>query len=295
MTYEESFSKWIEEHTIEISKSTLYNYKKDSKYPINFFGGKNVMEITRDDIIEFINTEISKGYAGSTIYSIFKGVKSTFEWLLNNGYIDDNPCYKIPLPKKNYKEINPFTVEEIQKILAISMPDWVRLAIEIAWRTGMRKGEIFALKWNDIDFKKGFIQIRRTQSIYGGKMEIKEPKTKASKRSIMIDEYLMNLLLDNRKISSSEYVFSTSKGTIKIPHDLSCKRFQTVCKKAGVPKRRFHDLRHTHATILLSEGVHPKIVQERLGHSNIKVTMDIYSHLIPGIQEIVVEVFNKIC
>lgn len=294
MTYEEAFNKWINQHSVTISKSTVYNYKKDSKYPIIYFGENDITKIKREDITKFVNELILKGYSGSTILSIFKGVKSTFEWLVDNGYIKENPCYKILLPKKNYKEINPFSIEEIQKILSVNMPKWVKLAIEIAWRTGMRKGEIFALKWSDVDFENNFIQVKRTQSVYGGKMEIKEPKTKSSKRRIMIDDYLLEILLENKKISNSEYVFSTSQGMPKIPFDLSSKRFKVVCKKAGVPKRRFHDLRHTHASILLSKGVHPKIVQERLGHSKISTTLDTYSHLVPGMQQEVVNIINKI-
>lgn len=282
------------EHSITISKSTLYNYKKDSKGPKKFFGEKEVSEIDRKDILEFINMEISKGYASSTITSIFKGIQGTFEWLESNNFIERNPCHKIPLPIKKYKEIEPFTLEEIQKILSVDMPGWVRLAIEIAWRTGMRKGEIFALKWSDMDFENSFIQVKRTQSIYGGKMEIKEPKTKSSRRRIMIDDYLLEILRENKKYQKSEYIFSTSEGDVKIPYDLSSKRFKVVCKKAGVPKRRFHDLRHTHASILLSKGVHPKIVQERLGHSKISTTLDTYSHLVPGMQQEVINIINKI-
>ena len=293
MTYKEAFNCWLDEHSITISDSTTYVYRKDSKNAISYFGEKDVLEIQRVDIIAFVKLEISKGYANSTIHSHFKGIKSTFGWLYDNKIIPQNPYSKIPLPKKKYGEITPFSVDEINKILSIDMPDWVHDAIEIAFRTGMRKGEIFALKWSDIDLKTGFLQVKRAQSIYAGKMEIKEPKTKASKRRISIDKHLIELLKSRKMQSNSEYVFSVSDGTPKIPWELSCKRFKTVCKRAGVEPRRFHDLRHTHATILLSAGVHPKIVQERLGHSSIKTTLDTYSHLIPTMQQSAVDVFDN--
>ena len=292
MTYREAFNCWLDEHSITISRSTAYAYRKDSKNAILYFGETNVLEIQRVDIIAFVKLEISKGYASSTIRSHFKGIKSTFEWLYDSRIIIVNPYFKIPLPKKVYREINPFTVEEMKKILSVDMPEWVHDAIEIAYRTGMRKGEIFALKWSDIDFKNGFIQVKRTQSIYAGKMELREPKSKASRRRITIDKHLIKLLETKEEVSESKYVFSVSDGTPKIPWELSCKRFKTVCKRAGVEPRRFHDLRHTHATVLLSAGVHPKIVQERLGHSSIKTTLDTYSHLIPTMQQSAVDVFN---
>lgn len=94
--------------------------------------------------------------------------------------------------------------------------------------------------------------------------------------------------------SNSEFVFSKNDGTPKIPWELSCKRLKNACIKAGVTPRSFHNLRHTHASVLLAAGVHPKIVQERLGHSSIKITLDTYSHLIPTLQQSAVNVFNKI-
>lgn len=294
MTYGEAFNCWLDEHSITISNSTAYAYKKDSKNAVSYFGEKNVVEIQRNHIVALVKIEISKGYANSTIRSHFKGMKSTFEWLYDNKIIKENPCVKIPLPKKKYREMNPFTVEEMKKILSVDMPEWVHNAIEIAYRTGMRKGEIFALKWSDIDFKNGFIQVKRTQSIYAGKMEFKEPKTKASRRRISIDKHLIELLKSKKMQSNSEYVFSVKDGGPKIPWELSCKRFKRVCELAGVSPRRFHDLRHTHATILLSAGVHPKIVQERLGHSSIKTTLDTYSHLIPTLQKEAADVFNNL-
>lgn len=294
MIYEEAFNCWLNEHSITISNSTVYAYQKDSKNAVSYFGEKDVMKIRRDEIVTLVKIEISKGYANSTIRSHFKGIKSTFDWLYDNKIIAQNPYFKIPLPKKKYSEITPFTVEEINKILSIDMSDWVRDSIEIAYRTGMRKGEIFALKWSDIDLKNGFIQVKRPQSIYTGKMEIKEPKTKASRRRISIDRHLMGLLKRGKMQSNSEYVFSVKDGNPKIPWELSCKKFKKVCELAGVSPRRFHDLRHTHATILLSAGVHPKIVQERLGHSSIKTTLDTYSHLIPTMQKEVVNIFDKL-
>lgn len=294
MTYKEAFNCWLDEHSITISHSTAYAYRKDSKNAILYFGETNVLEIQRVDIIAFVKLEISKGYASSTIRSHFKGIKSTFEWLYDNRIIIVNPYFKIPLPEKVYREINPFAVEEMKKILSVDMPEWVHDAIEIAYRTGMRKGEIFALKWSDIDLKTGFLQVKRAQSTYSGKMEIKGPKTKASKRRISIDKHLIELLERRKMQSHSEYVFSVKDGNPKIPWELSCKRFKTVCKRAGVEPRRFHDLRHTHATVLLSAGVHPKIVQERLGHSSIKTTIDTYSHLIPTMQKEAVDVFDRL-
>lgn len=294
MTYEECFNKWIIEHSILVSESTTQTYFKDSKVSLKFWCQKDVISITRADIIDFINYEIGREYKSGTIRSHFKVVKSTFEWAFNNNIITQNPCIKIPLPRKSNGEIHPFTEDEMNKILAVKCPEWVHNAILIAYRTGMRKGEIFALKWTDINFDERFIMVQRTQSVVKNQLILKEPKTKSSRRRIGIDNKLLLELEKMREKSISEYVFATKDGNCKIPWELSCKRFKAVCERANVSVRRFHDLRHTHATVLLSHGVYPKVVSERLGHSSTKITQDIYCHVTPEMQQTAVDIFEKI-
>lgn len=292
MTYEECFDNWIAEHSILVSESTTQTYYKDSKVSLKFWFQKDVVSITRADIIDFINYEIGRGCRPGTIRSHFKVVKSTFEWAFDSHVITKNPCIKIPLPKKNNSEIQPFTEEEMNKILAVKCPEWMRNAILIAYHTGMRKGEIFALKWSDINFEKRFIMVQRTQSIVNNQLVLKEPKTKSSKRRINVDNNLLSALQEMHSKSNSEFVFSAKNGC-KIPWEIS-KRFKTICMRANVSYKRFHDIRHTHASVLLSYGVHPKIVQERLGHASIKTTLDTYSHLLPTMQGVAVDIFENL-
>lgn len=294
MNYQNVFNDWMQEHAIACSLSTSETYKKDSKNSLIYFNAMELSKITRSDIIKFINQEILSGYRPGTIRNHFKIVHFTFRWAVENGIIHENPCANIPLPPKVHKEVNPFSLEEVEKILSVDMPIWVRNAVEIAFRTGMRKGEIFALKWSDINFDGNFIMVLRTQSIVKNQLILKEPKTKCSRRRISIDNKLKALLENMLLSSSSEFVFSKNDGTPKIPWELSCKRLKSVCIKAGVSPRSFHNFRHTHASILLAAGVHPKIVQERLGHSSIKITLDTYSHLIPTLQQAAADVFNNI-
>lgn len=294
MEFNEVFRLWMAEHSIMVSKSTAERYLKDSKGVLAFFGNRNASQIVRPDIINFIQHELSADYSPQTIRTHYGLVRMIFKWCEITGKIDKNPCREIPLPKIQQTEIDPFTEKEVKKILAVDTPTWVHDAIEIAWRTGMRKGEIFALKWTDIDFEHKFIMVQRTQSVVKNQLELKEPKTKCSRRRISIDSKLTELLKERRTASESEFVFSKKDGSPKIPWELSCKRLKTACKKAGVRHRCFHNFRHTHASILLSRGKHPKIVQERLGHSSYNITMNLYSHLVPTIQQEAADVFEEI-
>ena len=161
----------------------------------------------------------------------------------------------------------------------------------LAYRTGMRIGEILVLKWEDVNFDERFLTVKRTLSGYSsGKPEIIAPKTKKSKRRIDLDIATINMLL-NRYNKKEEYVFCKKNGEIYSRQAINLPR---MCRDIGIEPRSFHAIRHTHATILLSANIHPKIVQERLGHSKISTTLDTYSHLIPGMQKVAVDVFNKL-
>lgn len=156
----------------------------------------------------------------------------------------------------------------------------------------MRIGEILALKWEDINFDQNFLTVKRTLSSYNnGQSEICEPKTKCSRRRIDLDNVSMEILKNIDK--NGEYVFCKKDGSI-LSRQCIYQSFKRMCKAADVPYHSFHSLRHTHASILLSANVHPKIVQERLGHAKISTTLDTYSHLIPGIQQVAVKIFNDI-
>jgi len=159
----------------------------------------------------------------------------------------------------------------------------------------MRRGEILGLRWKDVDFDKGILYVRQTLS-KDGKKFLSGAKTDSSVRSIKLSNETIAVLKKHKARVAKEklkcgpdyvdydLVICTSKGTPVNPENLK-RTFERLIKAAGVPKIRFHDLRHTHATMLLAQGVHAKVISERLGHSNIKTTLDIYSHVLPNMQE----------
>lgn len=171
--------------------------------------------------------------------------------------------------------------------------------------TGMRRGELLGLRWNDVDLDAGVARIRQTlQKLQGQGFIFREPKTKKSRRQITLSVGVVNLLKELRKkqaqnrlllgnrYQNNDLVFCNNDGTPIDPSKFS-KRFRYLADKHGFTNIRFHDLRHTHATILLTQGVHPKVVQERLGHESITITMDTYSHILPGLQEEAMKKFDE--
>lgn len=152
----------------------------------------------------------------------------------------------------------------------------------LAATTGMRRGELCGLCWDSVDSEKGAITVRRQMIVVGNTLSLKETtKSKAGKRTITLTndavkalknhkhKQLKERLLLGRAYENNDLVLARPDGTAIDPREFT-KRFQRVLKRAGLPKVRLHDLRHTHASLLLSRGVHPKVVQERLGHSSIR-------------------------
>ena len=164
----------------------------------------------------------------------------------------------------------------------------------LAVTTGMRQGELLALRWEDVDLDEAVIRVRRTLTKDGTKLSVGEPKTARSRRSVKLTigaveslrAHLSRQLAEiehlGDRYTDRELVFATEAGNLINPSNLRQRSFARLLKSAGLPHIRFHDLRHTCATLLLTRGVHPKYVQELLGHANIAITLDTYSHVIPG-------------
>ncbi len=194
------------------------------------------------------------------------------------------------------------TLEQVQKLLVVTEEYHIEALFKLALATGMRRGELMGLKWQDIDFTKGMLHIRRILSriptkLPGKGYEEAEPKTQNSKRSITIAPFALEALKQHRvrqleaKLKAGpvwqehDYVFCTSIGTHLNPSKDILDQLKRLLEKADLPDIRFHDLRHSTATLLLSVGVHLKVVQEILGHSQISMTLDVYSHVLPSMQQ----------
>jgi len=152
----------------------------------------------------------------------------------------------------------------------------------------MRRGEALGLRWCDVDLDRGEAAVRQTVVSHHNAIAISEPKTSRGRRVVALDDHtveaLRNFKAASRPGSDDALLFNYSTGTPLNPSDIS-KWFVKLGHVAGLKRIRLHDLRHTHATLALQAGVHPKVVSERLGHSTIAFTLDVYSHTIPHLQK----------
>ena len=292
--YSEVLDMWYKKHRLRIAESTAYNYRKAIPTLKGYFKNVYVQDITPEMAYDFVQ-HIAKTVKAQTSARLYcKVLNMSLRFAVGYGYIHYNPVDDVILPKKKRAEIKPFTVKEVYTLLETDGPQWVKDGIMIAFRTGMRPGEIYALKWSDINLDIGYISVQR--AISRASSSTKETKTPSGTRRIDIDSKLISYLKNMELRRISQYVFpAPPKGRheYRVPWNLA-EKLGEMCRSAGIPPRNFYSLRHTHATILLEMGVHPKIVQERLGHSRMNITMDIYSHVAPTIQKQAVEELEKI-
>lgn len=198
-------------------------------------------------------------------------------------------------PRHSRKEMNVWSAEQLRAFLASVTGSRLHPCYLMAAVTGMRRGEVLGLRWQDVNFDVGRLQVRQTLTSVDYKLVFSRPKTIRSIRSIALDPATVTTLRAHRKAQLEErmawgayedsgLVFSRENGTPIHPQSLS-QAFERDAKAAGLPLIRFHDLRHSYATVALGAGVHPKVVSERFGHSSIAVTLDTYSHVIPALEE----------
>ncbi|UII57063.1 site-specific integrase [Cytobacillus spongiae] len=244
------------------------------------------------------------GLASATIKKIYNIIRNSLEHAKTLELLAKNPATNIQLPKIEKTEMTVWNVEESKAFLHIAREDRLYVAFHLAITTGMRQGEILGLRWKYVDLEKGVIRICQTLS-HDGKEFLVGAKTASSVRSIKLPDETIVLLRKHKAVIARERlqvgqeyvdhdpVICTSKGTPILPANLR-RTYARLIKQADVPAIRFHDLRHTHATLLLSQGVHAKVISERLGHSNIKTTLDIYSHVLPNMQDEAAKQINNL-
>ena len=208
-----------------------------------------------------------------------------------------NPADAVQPPRKAQREMSALDEDETAKLLEAAVGSDLYAPILVAVTTGLRRGELLALRWQDVDLERGTLSVNQTieQTAERG-IAFKEPKTAKSRRLISLGSLTVEtlrrhrasqnearLLLGNSYVDGG-LVFPAPAGSVWNPRTFSS-AFYRLTSHSGVPRMRFHDLRHSHATQLLVAGVHVKVVSERLGHSTAGITLDTYSHVLPGIQE----------
>jgi integrase len=215
-------------------------------------------------------------------------------------YIVANPCADTVRARPGEREMLILTEAEARALLKAAEDVRLYALFALALGSGMRQGELLGLQWPDLDFEKGTLSVKRSLAQVKGRLVLKEPKSKRSRRTIRLPPFVLDALAGHRKRMLAEgqnvktgTVFVTKTGNYLGKSNLIRQVFKPLLKKAGVPVIRFHDLRHTHASVLLAHGESIKAVSSRLGHSDVALTLRVYAHLLPDADNSLAETAQK--
>jgi len=220
------------------------------------------------------------------------------------GLVSRNVTEAVAPPKSTRPPIKSWDVADVQRFLAAAATDTYSPVWLIALHTGMRRGELLGLRWQDVDLAASVLHVRQGLVFVRSELRMSEPKTASGRRTIALDPRCVQALREHRQHQNErrlvlgptwrdhDLVFANDIGGPIDPANLY-HRFVKLVKKAGVPRIPLHGLRHTHATLLMKHGVHPKVASERLGHADITLTLQTYSHVLPQMQQEAAVIFAQ--
>lgn len=310
-TLETFLLKWLQyEIQPKVRERTYQTYQQVvRRHLLPVLGQIALQKLTSWDIQDLYEQKRREQIAASTIAKIHRMLSHALKDAVKLGHVLRNVSEFVELPaiKKQERVTQALTFEQARTLLAVAKDDPLEALYVLALTTGLRQGELLALKWSDLDLTYGKLQVQRALiRVKKGKAIIDTPKSPTSRRCIRLPQLAIEALtrhqrrqhLTHQKGTRSkrapEWVFCDEQGVPLQATRLVRQSFQPLLAKAGLPSIRFHDLRHSTATLLFTLGVHPKIVQELLGHSQIFVTLDIYSHILPTLQEEAMQRFNEV-
>lgn len=291
-TVQELLSEWLRlAAKPRLRPRTFQDYQRLlERYVIPAVGNKRLPTLTPVDVQAIYGSMMQRGLSARTVRYTHTVFRNALGHAVRRRVLSQNPADFVDLPRLERKEMMALSEDEVRRFLSAARSSRYFVFLNLLVATGLRPGEALALQWSDLDFTEPSLSVVRTVSRNAsGRVTFAEPKTKRSRRRLPIPESLAALLLDscNDDYSSPDsLVFPTVAGTLLHPDNFPRQHFKRILQQASVPTCvRLYDLRHTHATLLLAAGVHPKIVSERLGHASITLTLDTYSHVLPTMQK----------
>ena len=238
----------------------------------------------------------TRGLAPKTVHYIHTIIHRALRDAQRWGVLRANPAEVCDPPRQVHAEVNTWGPEDARRFLSAARGERLYPLYLLAITTGMRRGELLGLTWSSLDLASHRLFVRASLVTINYELHLSTPKTRRSRRAIELDSTTIRTLNEHRLVQEEErgavgtlygdrdLVFARLNGDFLHPHSVS-QGFGRLLQRHRLPAIRFHDLRHTSATLALAAGVHPKVVSERLGHSSVTITLDTYSHVVPTLQK----------
>ena len=295
---------WLETSKPTIRHSTYARYEEYVRlHMVPGIGHVRLTRLSSQHVQELYSTKLAAGLSSTTVRHLHTVLHRALGQAIRWGLVSRNVTEVVDPPRSTISEHQALTSDQAKQLFEVARADSLEALYVLALMTGMRQGELLGLRWRDVDLLQNTLQIR-SQLQRGGVLG--ETKTAKSRRQIELPVLVVDALRRHRLRQLKEQievgpawagldlVFTNSVGNPINPSNLRQRFFLPLLKEAGLPTIRFHDLRHTSATLLLGLDANPTVVQELLGHSQIGITLDVYSHALPTMQRKAMNDLNEL-
>ena len=302
----EWMDQWVEHYLPHVEETTRIGYKTKIKCYIKpALGDILVQSLKGYHVQKMVNDMLARGLAAKNIKDTYNNVNAAMKKAVVLRMIAHNPCEGVSLPKVKRYKAKVYNVTNIHKLLELAQGTDMYLPILLLVSFGLRRGELLALRWSDIDFENKLLKVR-SNMVRGEKgYLIKAPKSEAGIRDLHIgddlldelkqarEQYLADKLAYGRGFQDLNFVIRQADGSPIMPDSMTRKWVRFV-EQHELPHIRLHDLRHSHATALMMAGVNPRVVQQRMGHSDVNITLNTYTHVLPEMDIETAELLDQI-
>lgn len=293
----EYLERWLADSVRGTVRDTTYeNYSYLVRtYIVPSLGRVKLKALSPAHVQRFYREKLDSGLAPRTVQYLHTLLRKALKQAVKWGMVPRNVTDAVDAPRPARKETKYFSFDQAKAFLKVASEDRFWALYVLAISTGLRRGELLGLRWEDLDLERGVLRVRR--SLTPDTKSYNQPKSAKGRRSVGLTPGTVEALKLHKINQEREkaclgsrwqeqgLIFPSSIGTPFNPSNLLNRSFKPLLKRAEVPQIRFHDLRHTFATLMFFNGEHPKIVQEILGHAQITLTLDTYSHVLPSMQE----------
>jgi integrase len=289
--------QWLPVVQTRLRPGTWVEYgRKVETHLIPAIGQVPLQQLTTAMLNALYQQLLQRGVGPRTVQYVHATIRKALNDAVRWGLLVRNPANHAAAPRPHRTELRTWTADELHSFLESVRSDRLHAAWQLAALTGMRRGEVLGLRWADLDLEAGWLSVRQTLVVVDNQPRISEPKTARGRRRIALDAETVAALRAHHTAQAAErlaagpnwpnngLVFTRPDGAPLHPEYVR-RQFDRLIQRAGLPRVHLHDLRHTHATLALQAGVHPKVISERLGHATVAMTLDIYSHAIPALQQ----------
>jgi integrase len=299
-TVKQYLSSWLDGVRPQIRISSFRRYGDYvNTHLIPSIGHISLAKLKAPHLQALYARKIKEGLSPTTVHAMHSVLHRALEDAVQMGLVSRNVSGMLKPPRRGNREMMPLSVLEVRRFLTVVSGDRFEALYVLALSTGMREGELLALRWQDVDLARRTAQVRVNVQETLGRYILAETKTAYSRRTVALTQAAVDALVEHwqkqqmetvsmgdKYDSSLDLVFPNGYGGIMIPHNITKRSFKRHLVAAGLSRGvRFHDLRHTAATLLLASGVNVKVVSEMLGHSNVSITSSIYAHVLPHMQQ----------